>query len=249
MTDFSYQLYSSRNFGPLAETLKMVSELGYAQVEGYGGLYADDAAVEVLKGHLAENGLSMPTGHVGFEMTRDMPQKVIEIANAVGMKAVIAPIAPGLDLDADGWRAFVKEFAEASKPILDAGLMYGFHNHHFEFMDKGLGVKPIELIMDGCPEAVLELDVAWVDRGGEDPIKWIAHYADRLIAAHVKDIAPEGECADEDGWADVGHGRMDWAAIMGALGQTNAKYFVMEHDNPSDDRRFASRSIAAARSF
>ena len=28
--------------------------------------------------------------------------------------------------------------------------------------------------------------------------------------------------------------------------QTNAKYFVMEHDNPKDDRRFAERSLAAA---
>ncbi len=39
MTDFSYQLYSSRNFGPLPETLKMLGNLGYTQVEGYGGLY------------------------------------------------------------------------------------------------------------------------------------------------------------------------------------------------------------------
>ena len=29
MTEFSYQLYSSRNFPPLADTLKMLGELGY----------------------------------------------------------------------------------------------------------------------------------------------------------------------------------------------------------------------------
>jgi hypothetical protein len=28
--------------------------------------------------------------------------------------------------------------------------------------------------------------------------------------------------------------------------ETNAKYFVMEHDNPKDDKRFATRSLAAA---
>ena len=28
--------------------------------------------------------------------------------------------------------------------------------------------------------------------------------------------------------------------------QTKAKYYVMEHDNPKDDRRFAERSLAAA---
>ena len=31
MTDFSYQLYSSRNFLPLAETMKMLGDLGYKQ--------------------------------------------------------------------------------------------------------------------------------------------------------------------------------------------------------------------------
>ena len=71
--------------------------------------------------------------------------------------------------------------------------------------------------------------------------------ADRIAAAHIKDIAPEGECVDEDGWADVGHGVMDWTAIMAALRKTDARWFVMEHDNPKDHSRFASRSIETAR--
>ena len=41
MTAFSYQLYSSRNFPPLSRTLSMLADLGYEQVEGYGGLFDD----------------------------------------------------------------------------------------------------------------------------------------------------------------------------------------------------------------
>ena len=249
MREFSYQLYSSRNFGPLPETLKMLGALGYTQAEGWGGLYANPEAVETLKANLSANGLAMPTGHVGFEQLRDDPATVLDFAKALGMKAVIAPIAPGRDMDLAGWEAFAKEFAEAGKPYTDAGLAYGYHNHHFEFFDKGGDRLPIEIIMDAAPEAVIELDIAWVQKGGHDPLKWVSKFSDRLIAAHIKDIAPEGECADEDGWADVGHGTMDWGAIMGALDQTNCAYFVMEHDNPSDDRRFAERSIASARNF
>ena len=249
MTDFSYQLYSSRNFGPLENTLKMIGELGYSQAEGWGGLYASPEAVETLKANLAQNGLTMPTGHVGFEQLRDDPATVLEFAKALSMKALIAPIAPGRDMDVAGWEAFAAEFNEAGKPYLDAGYDFGYHNHHFEFLDKGGDRLPIEIIMDAAPGAKLEMDVAWVQKGGHDPLQWIEKYADRIIAAHVKDIAPEGECTDEDGWADVGHGIMDWGAIMGALGQTGCRYFVMEHDNPSDDRRFAERSIAAANKF
>ena len=94
------------------------------------------------------------------------------------------------------------------------------------------------------------MDVAWIVRGGADPIAWIDEYASRIVAAHVKDIAPAGVAEDEDGWADVGHGTMDWAGILKALrDKTPARVFVMEHDNPSDFARFARRSIEAANRF
>lgn len=247
MTDFSYQLYSSRNFGPLSETLKMISELGYRQAEGFGGLYKDSASVEVLKTELGKNGLSMPTGHVGFDQIRDDSETVLSFAKALDMEAVIVPAAPERDLDAKGWEAFGAAMHEASKPYLDAGLKFGYHNHHFEFFKIDGDLLPIEIILENAGDAILELDVAWVVRGDHDPLAWIEKFGDRLLAAHVKDIAPAGECADEDGWADVGEGVLDWAGLMTALRNVDCRYFVMEHDNPSDDRRFAQRSIAAAK--
>jgi len=247
MTDFSYQLYSSRNFGPLSETLKMLGKLGYKQVEGYGGLYADLQAIDKLKKDLKDNGLVMKTGHFGFDMVRDQSDRVLQIVKSLDMEAVIVPIAPGRQMDADGWHAFSRELANAGTPYWDAGLIFGYHNHHFEFYDVGLDQKPLDLILAADDRIGLELDVAWVQKGGEDPIRCIEKYADRIFAAHIKDIAPDGVAKDEDGWADVGHGTMDWPAIMGALEQTGARYFVMEHDNPNDDVRFATRSIEAAR--
>ena len=48
---FSYQLYSSRNFPPLSQhASKMLAKAGYTAVEGYGGLYADDAALAATAG-------------------------------------------------------------------------------------------------------------------------------------------------------------------------------------------------------
>lgn len=249
MTDFAYQLYSSRNFGPLEDTLRMVADLGYAAVEGYGGLYAGLADPGALRGTLDACGLTMPTGHFGFEMVRDEPGRVREIAQVIGMTAVIVP-AVGPDQreqSAEGWRSFGRALGEAGKPLQEAGLAFGWHNHAFEFADLGGADKPLDLILAGDPALVWEVDAAWVVKGGEDPGVWIARYSDRIIAAHVKDIAPEGEALDEDGWADVGHGTMDWRALMAQLRTTPCRHFVMEHDNPSDDRRFAQRSIEAAK--
>ena len=82
MTDFSYQLYSSRNFPPLADTLAMLAGLGYAQVEGYGGVYEDPEATAAL---LRETGLTMPSGHVGLDMLEGDPAGTVAMARTLGM--------------------------------------------------------------------------------------------------------------------------------------------------------------------
>ncbi len=227
----------------------MVAGLGYTQVEGYGALYADDAAVAGLEKGLKATGLAMPTGHFSLEMCRDTPEKVLEIAKALNMKAVIVPfIAPDQrPRDAAGWTAFGKMLASVGQPFRDAGLKFGYHNHDFEYLATDAGALPIDLILAADPRLMLEFDVAWAVRAGADPLKTIAKYGSRVMAAHVKDIAAAGENADEDGWADVGHGTVDWATILPALRKAGCTYFVKEHDNPKDHHRFASRSIAAAR--
>ena len=66
----------------------------------------------------------------------------------------------------------------------------------------------------------------------------------RLGAVHVKDIAPAGTALEEDGWADVGHGTLDWARLLAMLADKAATtLYVLEHDNPADLARFAGRSI------
>ena len=98
MTDFSYQLYSSRNFGPLEVTLEMVAKCGYKQVEAYGGLYED---LDRLEKALAANGLRMPTGHFDLTLVEETPSKAIEIAKRLGMTAVIVPFLNPDDRPAD----------------------------------------------------------------------------------------------------------------------------------------------------
>lgn len=251
MTDFSYQLYSSRNFLPLAETMKMLGDLGYKHAEGWGGLFSDDAKVAEVKAALDAAGLTMPTAHIGLETIEADPDRVIAIAKDFGMDAIFVP-APGpdeRDMDGAGWAAYGQRVAKAGAAIEAAGINFGWHNHHWEMADIGDGKIALDALLAASPTLKLELDVAWVVKGGRDPIETISTYSDRIIAAHVKDIAAEGECADEDGWADVGHGTMDWPAIMNALRATGCRHFAMEHDNPNDDKRFATRSIATAKTL
>jgi sugar phosphate isomerase/epimerase len=107
----------------------------------------------------------------------------------------------------------------------------------------------MEIILENAPSIEWEMDVAWVVRGDADPISWINRFGDRITTAHVKDIAPMGENVDEDGWADPGHGTMDWKSCYSALTNVGVDVFVMEHDNPSNVLRFAQRAIKTFKSL
>lgn len=241
----SYQLYSSRKFGPLRKTLAMIAELGLSEVEGFGGLYASSGDPGLLKAELERAGLVMTSGHFGLDMVENEPDGVTELAAAFGVRDVYVPYldAAARPDDRDGWRAFGARLAEAGKPLQDAGIGFGWHNHDFEFQALDDGSYPIEALLEGGSALAFEFDVAWAARAGEDPFAWIARLGDRIGAAHVKDIAPDGTCADEDGWSDVGHGTLDWTALVAALARVGCDHLVLEHDNPGDDRRFAERSI------
>ena len=248
--DFSFQLYSARNFMPWAEVYQKVAALGYTQVEGFGGVYEDVAATKAM---LDENGLTMPSGHFfPIDSFEDVLNASLATAKTLGMRRVFCPAPEDFwraGTDAANWIALARRLEEACKKVNDAGLRFGWHNHHWEFMPLPGGEIAMHLLLEHAPSLEWEIDVAWVVRGGADPLTWIERYQDQITTAHVKDIAAQGECADEDGWADVGHGTMNWTAIMAALRNIDVDLFVVEHDNPNDLSRFAARSIDTLKSL
>jgi sugar phosphate isomerase/epimerase len=246
--NWSFQLYSARNFQPWQGVVETLARLGYREVEGFGGVYADPAGFRRL---LDANGLSMPTGHFPIDMLENDFDGARRIADALGVRLMVCPhlVADQRPTDAEGWRAFGRRLAAVGEKAKKAGYGFAWHNHDFEFKALADGSVPQTHIFDAAPDLGWEIDVAWVVRGGADPLKWIADHAARIVSVHVKDIAPAGEALDEDGWSDVGHGTIDWPGAMAALRKTPAGHFIMEHDKPSDYERFARRSIAAAKTF
>ena len=250
MTEFSYQLYSSRNFGPISETLAQLAQTGYIAVEGYGALYQDIQSASRLAGIVQEHGLAMPSGHFGLDMLEDDPGLAIKIAQVLGIKEVFAPFLMPEDRpdSTSGWAAFGKRLSKASRPIVDAGLEFGWHNHDFEFTPLADGTLPIDVILGADEGLMFEFDVAWAVVAGANPLVTIEKYGSRIRAAHIKDRATTGK-TEEDGWADVGDGVIEWPKMMARLKSAGTEIFVMEHDNPSDDMRFARNSLAHAKTL
>jgi len=247
--DWSFQLYSARNFQPWDKVLGMLARHGYRQVEGYAGCYDDPPG---LRAELDRNGLVMPTGHFSLDMLENDFDGALGIAATLGIGLMVCPslAADRRPSDAAGWTDFGRRLARLCRTVKSAGLEFAWHNHEFEFRRLSDGSVPQDHILSAAPEMSWEIDVAWLVRGGADPLPWIDRYGQRIAAVHVKDIARPGEGLDEDGWSDVGHGTMDWKGLMGALRRkSSARYYIMEQDNPNDIDRFSRRSIEAVRAF
>ena len=248
MTELSFQLYSARNVPSLYDFLATLSGLGYTQVEGFGGLYADAAG---LAAALKKNGLTMPTGHFSPDQVKDV-STTLKTAEILGIKRIYCPHigAEGRSEDESKWLELAEMLATAGEAYAKEGYGFGWHNHDFEFVPTTSGRTPMEIILEAAPKIEWEADVAWIIRGKADPLAWFDKYGDRITAVHVKDIAPAGEATDEDGWADVGFGVLNWNDLITKVqAKTKAQYFVAEHDKPSDPTRFATRSIATAKNW
>ena len=70
-------------------------------------------------------------------------------------------------------------------------------------------------------------------------------WRDVLVAAHVKDLAPEGTKRDEEGWEVAGRGILDWRALWDSCRRHGATLMVAEHDKPRDPAQFARESFLA----
>lgn len=243
----SFQLYSAREFPPLEEQLLTLAKLGYTNVEPFAALYAD---VDALRAHLDANGLTALSGHFNLWDIEADPAGAISTAKKLGIEIVIAPWLDPADrpVDAPGWEALGARLAKLQAIFADAGLTFAWHTHDFEFVTLPDGSFPIEHLLEGNTVG-LELDVAWVVRAGGDPAFWLKKYSDRLVAVHVKDIAAQGQNTEQDGWADLGQGVIDWKALWPLVENSKSRIAILEHDQPSDWRRFADRSATAFRAL
>lgn len=247
--NYSFQLYSARNFTPWEQVFKSIANLGYTQVEGFGALY--DNPTET-RASLDANNLSMPSGHFALEDLENDLARVLETANILGCETIYCPYLdePLRPSDHNGWEDFGKRLNALGKRVTDSGKRFGWHNHDFEFLPCSDGSIPMRSLLTGAPDIDWEMDVAWVARAGATPEPWITEFGSRISAVHVKDIAEQGSCEEEDGWADVGFGTLDWQSLLTRImKETDAQLFIAEHDNPSDHERFARQSIAAIKKY
>jgi len=249
VTDFlSIQLYTLRFLEDVDRILDTVAEAGYRYVETVGA-HLDNAAT--IKSKLDARGLKASSSHVSLAALREKPDAVAQACRILGFTDLFMPAVPPeqRDMDANGWRALGRELGDMAHRLKEQGIRLGYHNHHWELKPKDGAKTALELIFEAAEGSPLawQVDVAWLVRGHVDPKEWIRRYQSRITAAHVKDIAPPGQNEDQDGWADVGSGTLDWRDLWRTCREAGARWMVVEHDKPADPAETARASFAFLR--
>jgi sugar phosphate isomerase/epimerase len=231
------QLYTVRQAmeADVDSTLARVAAIGYREVEfaGYFG-----RTPQQVSDSLRHSGLTAPSAHVPLDATGAGWEGVLEHAHRIGHRYLVVASVDGLTT-IDDYRRIAERFNRAGETASKAGIRFGYHNHDFEFTPVE-GKLPYDVLLESTDSkhVCFEMDLYWIVKGGQDPLKYFARWPGRIELVHVKDAAgPPGRQM-----MDVGAGTIDWRGIFARGKQAGIKHCFVEHDAARDP--FAS--IAAS---
>jgi sugar phosphate isomerase/epimerase len=245
----SVQLYSVREDmkkDPLG-TLKQLAAMGYQHVEHAN--YVDRKfygyAPKEFKKALADLGIKMRTGHTvmgakhwdeGKKQFNDLWKHTVEDAAIVGQKLVISPwIEEPYRKDYDTFRAYMDVFNKSGALCQQFGMKFGYHNHHFEFIEKMNGELMYDVILKNTdPKLVTQqLDTGNLYNGGAIAADVASKWPGRFESMHVKDeILATEPGHDKYESTILGKGIVNLKEVV-ELGKTigGTKYFVVEQES------------------
>lgn len=242
------QVYSVRDDaqGDFLETMKKVKAMGYDGVE-LAGTYGMTAvqAKEILD----QVGLRFETAHVGLELLED--DVALDDYAAAGLKYVSIPWMVG-PKNSEELETAIERIRKVGLRCKERGLQLLYHNHDFEF-EKVDGTYILDAYYAQIPEDLLktELDMCWVNVGGEKPHEYLKKYAGRAPVVHLKDFTG----SKKDGtfsFRPVGYGLQDIPTIVATAEEAGSEWLVVEQDMPSMDKtplECAQMSISYLKSF
>lgn len=226
------QLYTVRDQlnQDLDGTLKRVAEIGYNSLEAAGYNISDGTFYGIKPKEFARKlkglGMRLNSSHTAFEP--DVADKVLSDTITAGCKYIVYPhLAEEMRRNIDDYRAVAGKLNKLGEAAKKHGILFGYHNHNFEFQDMGGQIGMDVLLAETDPSLVLfEIDLYWVISAGYDPVDYMKKHPGRFKLWHIKDMTK----TDDKFFAPVGTGRIDFERIFAIKELSGMEMFFVEQD-------------------
>lgn len=221
------QLYTVRKemLADAVGTLKQLAKIGYKELESarsekgnYYGLQPKE-----IKKITQDLGMTVRSGHVHID--KDW-QRSVDAAAEVGQDYLVCSSLPSEGQTVANYQRVADTFSKAAENCKKANIVFGYHNHEYEFEKKDGKVLYDILLEQTDPKLVtMELDLGWVIVTGHDPVTYFEKYPGRFPLWHLKDMDKTRQESTE-----FGKGQINILRMLQNADKSGMKYFFVEQE-------------------
>jgi sugar phosphate isomerase/epimerase len=222
------QLYSVRKdmLADATGTLKKLAAIGYKNLESAGsekGSYYGLQPKEFKK-IAADLGMKLLSGHVHIDP--ENWQKTVDDAAEAGQTYLICSSMPSKGQTVSNYKHVADIFNQSAEVAQKANLIFGYHNHEYEFEKENGQVLYDVLLKETDPKKVIfELDLGWLIVTGNDASAYFNKYPGRFPLWHLKDMDKTAKHSTEFGKGDI-----DLKALLAQAKKSGMKYYFVEQE-------------------
>ena len=235
-----------------AGTIKKVAGIGYDYLElfNYNEHKIYDKSIKELNIIFSDNNIEAKSLHVltGAQapeqeatMMKNWEKVVADAAEMALDYLVCAYLVESERQTIDDYKRLAALFNKSAEVCQQYGIQFCYHNHDFEFKPLGTTVPYDILLAEADKDLVkMQLDLYWITKAGQEPIKYFKAHPGRFPLWHVKDMS----IGKQAGFTEVGNGRIDWQSIFQHTGASGMKKFFVEQDVCKDYSALESLNIS-----
>jgi sugar phosphate isomerase/epimerase len=227
LNNVGVQLYSVRAemMADPVGTFKRLAQIGYKEIESarsdkgnYYGLHPKE-----IKKVLGDLGMTLRSGHVHID---EAWQQSIDAAAEAGQEYLICSTMPSEGQTVENYTKVADTFSKAGEDCKKSNIIFGYHNHDYEFEKENGQVLYDVLLQKTDPSLVkMELDLGWVFVTGNDPLAYFEKYPGRFPLWHLKDMDKAKKQSTE-----FGKGQLNIKGMLENAKKSGMKYFFVEQE-------------------
>lgn len=228
-------------------TLKQLGEMGYTQIESYGGrkgMFWGMSNIEFKK--LANGyGLNLVSSH--YNDGEIIFEKQVETAAEIGMKYLICPWK-GPQKSIDDFKHIAEDFNRRGEICNIHGIRFAYHPHDYPYKKIG-GQLPINVLLDNTDKNLVDyqMDFYYTVTEGQSPAAYLNKYKNRFRLCHMRDVLkhrlPAGD--KDESACDLGQGIIDYPHLLNVAVKDGMEYFFVEQSRYFHETELQSAAVNA----